>query len=529
MARADEIFDDLTDVVARQRRIEQLERQIGELRANQASFRTLVESSPIGIVRCRPDGVLVATNQALADLLGYQIDELLALTVVDITHPDDLLLDAAQIRQLAAGKIESYSVRKRYRHRNGSTVWADLTVSMADRASGEVYGFVKDVTHERELEESMRHSQMMEAIGQLAGGIAHDFNNVLYAIMGNTELALSKLPDDAETVAHLRETLSACFRARDLIQRILTFTRKSDRRLERTDITALVQEVLRLLQATLPATVEISADLDADCPPVLADPVEMHQVVMNLCTNAHQAMPDGKGRLTVSVYGEADRQDGQPRACLLVGDDGIGMPSEVVARCFEPYFTTKDIGHGTGMGLALVHSVVTGVGGIIDVDTAPGRGTTFEIRLPVAGPGDPEEPGHAPGALVSAPRPATIMVVEDEKPIRLLLATVLERLGYEIIAHADGKAARDEFLADPGAVDLLLTDQTMPGLTGIELAAAALAERPDLPVVLCTGHGELVRPSDARALGVREYLTKPLALDRLTGLLHDLVGEASAT
>ncbi|MEZ4388109.1 MAG: PAS domain S-box protein [Candidatus Krumholzibacteriia bacterium] len=604
-----------------------------------------VQRAPVGIAVCDAQGAIQRANPAFETLLGYGPDELTGLRASDITHPDDRAGDLALCGRVVSGACEVASCRKRYLHRDGGIVWADLTVSMADREAGLWFGVVRDVTgevgesfqqqrlltaieqsddsivitapdgtieyvnaaftrhtgyradevlgrnprllksgaqdhafyaeiwrtllageswsgqlvnrrrdgsmfteaasitpvrdaqgrtvnyvavkrditHEQELERDIRQAQKMEAIGQLAAGIAHDFNNVVYAIMGNTELALTRLPDDHDAGGFLRDSLTACLRARDLVGRILAFSRRQDAGREQTDLNQVVGEVLDLLRSALPSTVDLVAEIDPACPPILADGTDVHQILMNLCSNAVQAMPGGKGRLVVGL--DVDPASAGAWIRLRVADDGAGMTPEVARRCFEPYFTTKGVGEGTGMGLSIVHGLVTGLGGTLAVDTAPGRGTAIAIRLPAAAV------DHTAAAPPAPPRPAPgtragrLMVVEDEPSVLRLETSALAQAGYQVSPFGDPAAALAAFAADPGGFDLVLTDQTMPGATGVDLARAIHDLRADLPIILCSGYGPDRSTAALQALGIRRRLAKPVALDDLVAAVASSLGD----
>jgi len=451
---------------------------------------------------------------------------------------------AAMWATLTAG--ETWSGRMVNRRKDGRRFTELATISPVRDQAGSIMHFVavkRDITHELELEEQMRQSQKMEALGKLAGGIAHDFNNVLYALMGNTELALGKVDDDGEVAAHLQASLTACRRAGDLVRQILAFSRRHERRRAVQDPVAMTRDVLGLLQPTLPATVDLVTELAPDCPPVTIDRTEWHQIVMNLATNAVQALRDGKGRIEIRAEPAAMADDTGDQAAaprgravrLTVRDTGAGMPAEVAARCCEPYFTTKPAGVGTGMGLSIVHGIVTSLGGRLDVRSRPDVGTSVLVFLPAAaepseatngGAGrversSPLVPSRAPA---SGSRPRTIMVVEDEEPILRLAVTALERQDYAVQAFQDPQEALAAFCDDPAAIDLVVTDQTMPGLTGLELAREMSAIREDLPVIICSGYSATFREEDARALGVRAYLSKPVPLAELVAAVGRELG-----
>ncbi|RMF92264.1 MAG: response regulator, partial [Nitrospinota bacterium] len=361
----------------------------------------------------------------------------------------------------------------------------------------------------------LRQAQKMEAIGTLAGGIAHDFNNILTAILGYTELTLRNMPEESEAYQNLQEVLAAGKRAKELVQQILTFSRQHEQRYQPVQLRQVVQEVLRLVRATLPSTIEIRQYLDTPGT-VLADPGQIHQVLLNLCSNAEYAMRERGGILEVRLEKTQITPEFAaahpplhpgPYLQLSICDTGCGMEPAILDRIFDPFFTTKGVGEGTGMGLAIVHGIVTSHGGAITVESLPGQGTTFTLYFPqiddvLDSMGD-NEPALPRGK-------ETILLVEDEPALAALGEQMLTMLGYRVIAYTDSLKALEAFRADPQRFDLVLTDQTMPNMTGEALSRELLRIRPDLPIILYTGFSHTMTPEKARALGIRAYLMKPL-------------------
>jgi signal transduction histidine kinase/CheY-like chemotaxis protein len=374
----------------------------------------------------------------------------------------------------------------------------------------------------RKLESQLRQAQKMEAIGTLAGGIAHDFNNILSIIFGYTELAMEeKNPEERQQ--HLLDLRNGAERAKELVGQILAFSRKAEQQMQPLQVSAIIKEALKMLRASIPATIEIRQDI-ASNGLVLADPTQIHQVIMNLCTNAYHAMRETGGILAVSLkevtigateYGYANITQGNYLK-LEVSDTGCGIDQKTQEKIFEPYFTTKKPGEGTGLGLAVVHGIVNSHHGHITVYSEPGEGTSFHVYLPlteqdVSALPDKTEPKELRG------KGERILFVDDEKQIRKVLGTMLTKNGYQVTASADGAQALEEFQKNPDQFDLVITDMTMPSMTGAELAQKIMAISPQTPVILCTGQSELINREKALAMGVRDYLNKPILQETLLG------------
>jgi PAS domain S-box-containing protein len=466
-----------------------------------------------------PDTRTITTcNPAVESVFGYRPEEVIGRSTEFLHVSREMYEEFGRrlFHALDAGGV--FRTPYRMRRRDGTVFHTENTVTEMVDDSGErtgVVSVVRDVTHEVRLEQELRRSQKMEALGTLAGGIAHDFNNILMPITLNTELALRGAGEPGEASENLRYVLEAAQRGRDLVRQIITFSRRKEQKREPVEITPVIKEALTLLKASLPATVEIRENVDQSHTVVLADPTQIHQVLVNLCTNAGHAMRKSGGVLEVSLAGvevdgnaasqHADLHAG-PYVRLTVSDTGEGMDREIMERIFEPFFTTRKRGEGTGMGLAVVHGIVQNHGGVITVYSEAGKGTTFNVFLPrTEGAGESERisPVDVPTGE------ERILLVDDEEPVLRSQRVMLESLGYTVVAVATGDEALKLFRARPGGFDLVITDQTMPDMTGSELSRKLMQVQRDIPIILCTGFSEAVDEEEARAGGIREFVMKP--------------------
>ncbi|GAB4222104.1 MAG: hypothetical protein Kow0062_17980 [Acidobacteriota bacterium] len=376
-----------------------------------------------------------------------------------------------------------------------------------------------------ELEAQVRQSQRLEALGTLAGGIAHDFNNILFAILGYADMALDHAPDEGPLRNDLGEIARAARRAQALVQQIVSFARGSDDEVRPLDPRPVVRESLKLMRSLAPASISFRERIDRELPRVLANPASLHQVVVNLVTNAIEAMRQS-GELTVSL--RATRRGDTPAVVLAVEDTGPGVPEEIRDRIFEPMFTTKPAGTGTGLGLSVVRGIVDELSGSIRVTDGAGGGARFEVVVPAAEAETPDEGAGAASGRRVAGSGDLVLVVDDEQPLVELMSTMLRSIGYRVEAFTDPGQALAAFRSDPGQWDLVITDQTMPGLTGDALATEMLSARPELPIVLCTGFSETIDEERARALGIGGFLMKPFTMEALVRQIEALRPDRAA-
>ena len=503
---------------------------IEALRESEKRFKALFDQAAVGVAQVDAiTGAYVRINQRFCDMVGRLPAEMALLNADALTHPDDLRRDRELRQKLRFGISREFTVEKRLLKKDGSEVWANVTVSAMWAAGDPPDHFTvvaQDVTTRKKLEEQFRQAQKMDAIGTLAGGIAHDFNNILSSIHGYTELALLKLDASSEPHRYLGSVLQASRRAAILVRQILTFSRQQPLERAAVHLHPIVLETLELLRATIPSTIAFDTALSSDAPVVLADSTQIHQILMNLGTNASHAMERG-GRLTVSLEScliDAAAAQAEPRlrpgryARLAVRDTGTGMNEATLQRVFEPFFTTKAPGLGTGLGLAMVHGIMDTHDGVLVVTSRLGVGTEFVLYFPEH-VGRVVEPAGQPKPTPRG-RGERILFVDDEESLARLGGRILTHLGYETTVATDPEAAFAQFAANPAAFDLVLTDLTMPKMTGPTLAAEIWKIRPGLPIVLLTGYSASLTAERVEALGFRQLLLKPAAYHALGVAIH---------
>ncbi len=519
----DRLLSIIQDITARKRAED-------TLRESEERYRLLVENSHDLVDEVDTQGTILFASLNHEAITGYPPAELVGTSFFAHLSPEELpaLLDKF------TGDCQKCQYR--YRVRSGAWHWFESSRRNFRTTAGEERAVIvtRDITEtvrseeaRKNLEVQLHQAQKMEAIGTLAGGIAHDFNNILTGIMGNVQLAELDLEPEHPARTCLSEAHKACNRARDLVAQILTFSRRREQQRVVTRLGPVVKEALRLLRASLPATIDIRIDIAGNGPPVLCDPTQIHQVIMNLGANAAYAMREAGGVLAVSlraaeVESAMIAQHPQLRTgrtvCLEVRDTGCGMDAATRERIFEPFFTTKAPGEGTGLGLAVVHGILVNHDGVIAVDSRPGAGTVFHLYFPVV------ESAESESAAEPRPLPRgqgeRILFVDDEPAVVQLGGRMLTKLGYRPFAFTSAKEALAAFRAKPAEFDLVVTDLTMPELTGVEFARQVYALRPGLPLVITSGHLQTDDAAQARALGVRNFVEKPFSMATLAETFH---------
>ncbi|NTW88281.1 MAG: response regulator [Desulfobulbaceae bacterium] len=491
---------------------------------------TAIEQAAEAIFMSDAEWHFTYVNPAFERMSGYTRDEVLGKENT-ILRSDSHEPDYYNLIRNVINRDNEWSGRIATRKKNGISFEAETTVSSVRDSKGAIINYVfilRDVTHELRMERELRQSHKMEAIGTLAGGIAHDFNNILTAIIGYTEMAQNKISKNDPIAHDLVRVQEASTRAKEMVMQILTFSRQGEQERKPVQMATVIEEVFKLLRSTLPATIEIHQQITTSPneATVLADSTQLHQVLMNLATNAAHAMRAHGGILNLSLSDIIDNASlmalhldliSGPYVCLTVSDTGHGMESVVKDRIFDPYFTTKKVGEGTGMGLAVVQGIIKSHGGAISVYSEPGQGTTFHIFLPkVADKSIPEV--QADESLRGGTE--RILFVDDEKVLVELGQELLGILGYNVTAATNSLEALAYFRTHPDDFDLVITDMTMPGLTGREFARELLAIRPNIPIIMCSGFTEFISANEAREAGICEFMMKPYVMNRMAQVIR---------
>ncbi len=494
-----------------------------------------LEQIPAAVIITDISGTIEYVNPRFTQINGYRAEEVIGKSP-RMLDPDGCSgNNHKQVWDvITSGKTwrgEFHNQKK-----NGRQYCVSASISPVRNTNDEITHFLvveEDITAKKlvakekaNLTEQLWHAQKMETVGTLAGGIAHDFNNILQAIQGYVDMCMDELPPDGPVYRDLNEVMKATGRAAKMVKQLLAFSRNDYQERERVEMPILVNETLHLLRGSLPSTIDIRPDIVKKCNPIMANPGQIHQVIMNLCTNAYQSMGLDGGTLAVKLrmakIGAAMRRRHPQLVAdayleLSVTDTGKGMDSRTLDRIFEPFFTTKQVGEGTGLGLSVVHGIVLAHDGHVVVKSEPETGTSILVYLPVVEPSDRETACTTEVAVEYSGR---ILYVDDEASVATVVTRLLTKLGYDVVASDTGHDALTLFRKDPGAFDLVLTDQTMPGMTGIKLAEKLLKIRPAIPIILMSGFGRIGTHDDAKKLGIREFVMKPVMADELSAAIN---------
>ncbi len=504
-----------------------------QMEADRERLLIAIEQAAEGIVITDGNGIIEYVSPSFEKISGYSSQELIGQNprILKSGKQED-----AFYRQLwetiTSGMI--WNNRMINKKKDGSFYAVQATISPVLDKSGKIINFVavkRDVTDEIKMEEKLQQAQKMEAIGTLAGGIAHDFNNILFPIVGYTEMLMEDISEDSPFRNSLNEIYTSALRAKDLVHQILSFARQEKNELKLIKMQPIIKEALKLIRSTVPTTISIHQSLSSDCGTIKADPTQIHQIIMNLCTNAYHAMEENGGELKVSLKEiELERPDLiNPEmnpglySCLTVSDTGKGMDKEVMKRIFDPYFTTKENGKGTGMGLSVVHGIVKRLNGAVQVYSEPGQGTEFHVYIPVAG--FAFEKKEIPTQDLIPGGCERILLVDDETAIITMEKQVLERLGYQVVSRTSSIEAYEAFKAHPEQFDLVVTDMAMPNMPGDKLARELIRIRPDIPVLLCTGFSETMTEEKIKFLGISGLVFKPLIIRDLAKKIREVLDQ----
>jgi PAS domain S-box-containing protein len=510
------------------------------LQASEERYRALYDQTPLMYFTVDAHLRVLSVNQFGADLLGYGVNELVGTSALAVVHEEDQPLVQLAVEQSLHEKPRTPHCEFRKVKKDGAVLWVRETIQILTEPNQQKILLLscEDITDRKRAEDALarsekqlRHTQKMEAIGTLAGGIAHDFNNILGAILGYSELALTQVSQDPRIKSYLEEVVTAGIRAKELVKQILAFSRRSDQEREAVDLKVIVKEALKMIRATLPATIEIRSSLEVDPAVVFADPTQIHQVVMNLCANAEYAMRKEGGKLELAMT-SVEMTANSVLECpslkpgtylrLTIRDSGQGIPAQVLERIFEPFFTTKGSGEGTGLGLAVVHGAVVGHGGHISVSSVMGEGTTFTILLPRL---DVALPAYADKAEEWPKGSGRVLFVDDEEMLARWGEQLLTHLGYAVVSKTNPHEAVDLFRRQVDQFDLVVTDQTMPTMSGEAFARAILEIHKDIPIILCTGFSHNMTAEKAAQLGLSAFLMKPVNAAALAHTVKSVLGE----
>lgn len=530
-------FNDLLRAVSRRR--QEKEEALAALKKSEARFRNIVQDQTELIVRYEVEGTILFVNEAYCKFFGKSYDDLVGRSLFDLI-PNESLERVSEIVRTISRKDPVATIEHPLVDLDGDERWFSWTNRgiVVDGRIAEYQAVGRDITESKRIQlekerlaEQLHSSQRLETIGTMAGGIAHDFNNILTPIIGYVELARNDLPADHPASLKLGVVAEGANRARELVQHILAFSREAEPSREAVEISHVVLDCVKLLRASIPRTVDIRTSISPDIGLVLGDESQLHQVILNLCTNAAYSMRDGGGTLSVdldALHLGFDKLP--PDSGLSVGDyivikvqdTGSGIDEKILSKIFDPFFTTKPVGEGTGLGLSVVHGIVKKHSGHIEVESEIGEGTCFRIYLPSIG----EQIAAVPAEKVElVGGDERILFIDDEEFIRIMAEELLQRLGYSVVVAANANEALDMLEQLRDGVDLVITDQTMPGITGLQLAEELRRKLPSLPIVLCTGFGgSSFSVDEAYSSGISKILKKPYELHELSTAIREALG-----
>jgi len=527
----------------------ELELQNEDLRQTQAEldnarrkYTDLYDFAPVSYLTLNEKGLISEANLAASELLGVPRGRLLNRPLsAFIVDDDQNIYFQCRKELLRSGEKQRGELRIRRNNSSILPVLMEGTVNAKlDGDSGQFRVIMMDISRRKELEAELLQSRKMEAIGSLAAGIAHDFNNILTSCLGYAEMAREEVGENGKAREDIEHVITAAHRATELVKRILTFSRQGVEAKKPLAPAPIVKEASQLLRASLPATVEIQEEIDDNGGLIVAAPDMIHQIVINLGTNALHAMEGEKGILSIKTARVALKENDLPETPefrpgnymeLKVRDTGHGMDQPTVERIFEPYFTTKEVDKGSGMGMSLIHGIVKDCGGFLKIESAPDQGTAVSIYFPIVGETEERravkrgaEKGKVPIELPSTGN-EHILLVDDEKNIARIFKQILEQFGYKVTAHYSSIETLETFRAAPDSFDLVLTDQRMPWQSGMELAARIREIRPDMPIILCTGYSSSIDEKEAKEIGIKRIVMKPIGAAALANNVREVLDQ----
>jgi len=508
---------------------------------SEEKYKTLFERESDAIFIYDPDTTYILdANKATSKMYGYTNDELIGMSCLKFSGEVE---KSASIIEKTRER-DNINVPIRFHCKKDETIFPIEINNYAITLKGKrlMYAVCKDISKQKQaederkkLESQLQQSQRMESIGTLAGGIAHDFNNILFPIVGHTEMLMEDIPEDSPFQDSLKAIHTSALRAKSLVKQILTFSRQDANELQLMKMQPIIMEALKLIRSTIPTTIEIKQDIQTDCGIIKAEPTQIHQIVMNLATNAYHAMEEIGGELKVGLKQielgtldliNPDMTPGQ-YACLTVADTGMGMDKKLTQKIFDPFFTTKAIGKGTGMGLSVVHGIVAGMGGAVWVYSEPGKGTQFYVYFPVEKSSFEKQNVQTHETIQYGTE--TILLVDDEDAIITMEKRMLERLGYQVTSRISSIEALEAFRANPDKFDLVITDMAMPNMAGDKLSTELTKIRSDIPVLLCTGFSETMSEEKAVSLGIKGFIFKPIVMKDLAQKIREVLDENSGS
>jgi PAS domain S-box-containing protein len=525
-----------------EKRNQELAREIAEhkktelaLRASDALYRLLAENASDIIFTMDADLRFTYVSPSVSRIRGYTVEEAMSQTIAEAMTPESL--EVAMRLYLEEMEAESKNPRQARETRtaeleetckDGSTIWTETTFTLLRDDEGNLVGLLgitRDISKRKQAEEEKKslmnrfiQTQKMEALGKFAGGIVHDLNNFLYPILVNTQMLLEESSPGSSFHQTLSQSLKAIYKLRDMIKQILSFSRSGDQQFNPVHVKPLVKETLAMLKSHVPGKVRIKQTINGPLDMVLGDPTQIQQILMNLCMNAFDSLEGQTGKVEVrleNVRLDPEKDHCEVEAgdylCLSVKDSGAGMTEEIMEHIFEPFFTTKELGKGTGMGLSVIHGIIRNHKGFITVESEPGKGSLFSVYLPLMHV-EPAEKEHAP---YPARGNRTILLIDDEEMILKSVQRMLKGFGYDVITVNGGVEAIEVFSRIPECIDLVMTDMTMPGMNGVDLAGRLIKIRPDIPIILCTGFNDAVNLQSAKRVGIKFVLEKPADIDEV--------------